>query len=72
MYFAFYAAEPPGKTGGKAGKFHGDIELRGLEAKTYRLADYANDRDYGSIKGPVSRLPVDFTGSLLLEASPAE
>src|SRR5262245_8201061 len=72
MYYAFYAAEPPGKTGGKSGKFHGEIELRGLADKTYRVVGYANGKDYGSVKGPVAKLAADFTGSLLLEASPSQ
>jgi len=72
MYYAFYAAETPGKTGGKSGKFHGEVELRGLEDKTYRVVGYANGKDYGSVKGPVARLAADFTGSLLLEASPTQ
>ena len=72
MYYAFYAAEPLGKTGGKSGKFHGEIELRGLADKTYRVVGYANGKDYGSVKGPVAKLAADFTGSLLLEASPSQ
>jgi len=72
MYYAFYASEPPGKTDGKSGKFHGEIELRGLADKTYRVVGYANGKDYGSVKGPVAKLAADFTGSLLLEASPTQ
>jgi alpha-galactosidase len=71
MYFAFYAPEPPGKTGGKSGSYHGEVELRGLEPKTYHIVDYVNNHDYGSVSGPVSKLTVDFRGSLLLEAKPA-
>jgi alpha-galactosidase len=71
MYFAFYAPEPPGKTGGKSGTYLGEVELRGLEPKTYHVVDYVNNRDYGIVKGPVAKLAVDFKGSLLLEAKPA-
>lgn len=71
MYYGFYAAEPPGKTGGKSGVFRGEIELRGLAAKPYRVVDYVNGKDYGTVTGPTVKLTADFTGSLLLEASPA-
>ena len=72
MYFAFYAAEPPGKTGGKSGTYRGEVELRGLERKSYRVVDYVDNHDYGTVSGPVAKLAVDFKGSLLLEAKPAE
>jgi hypothetical protein len=71
MYFAFYAAEPPGKTRGKSGAYRGEVELRGLERKTYRVVDYVDNHDYGMVSGPVAKLAVDFKGSLLLEAKPA-
>ena len=72
MYYAFYAPEPPGKSGGKTEVFRGQIELRGLAEKMYRVVDYVNGKDYGDAKGPVAKLSVDFTGSLLLEAVPAQ
>jgi len=71
MYFAFYAAEPPGKTGGKLGAYRGEVELRGLETKTYKVLDYVRNVDYGTVTGPIAKLKVDFKGSLLLEAAPA-
>jgi alpha-galactosidase len=71
MYFAFYAAEPPGKTGGKIGTYRGEVELRGLETKTYKVLDYVRNVDYGMVTGPIAKLKVDFKGSLLLEAAPA-
>jgi len=71
MYFAFYAVEPPGKSGGKSGTYRGEIELRGLEAKSYQVTDYVNNRNYGVVSGPVAKLAVDFSGNLLLEAKPA-
>lgn len=70
MYYAFYAPEPAGKTGGKSGTYKGEVELRGLEAKQYRAVDYINNKDYGTIQGPSAKLPADFRGSLLLEVSP--
>ena len=72
MYYAFYAPEPPGKSGGKTEVFRGQIELRGLAEKMYRVVDYVNGKDYGDVKGPVARLAADFAGSLLLEAVPAQ
>ncbi len=72
MYYAFYAAEPPGKTGGQTGKYRGAVELRGLERKAYHVVDYVNGKDYGMAEGPAAKLDVDFQGSLLLEAAPAQ
>ena len=59
MYYAFFADE-----------YDGAIELRGLENKSYKLRDYVNDKDYGSINGPTHQMNVQFTRSLLLEAVP--
>jgi len=70
MYYAFFAAEPTGKTGGKSGTYKGEIELRGLDAKQYRVLDYVNNRDYGTVQGPSARLSADFKGNLLLEVTP--
>jgi len=72
MYYAFYAAEPPGKSGGKTGVFHGSVELRGLKDQRYRVTDYVNGKDYGTVDGPTAKLAADFRGSLLLEATPAQ
>jgi alpha-galactosidase len=71
MYYAFFASEPLGKTGGKSGIYKGEIELRGLEAKQYRVLDYVNNKDYGTVQGPSAKLPADFKGNLLLEVTPA-
>ena len=77
MYYAFYAPEPPGKTGGKSGVYRGTIELRGLSAKQYRVVDYVNNKDYGTVSGPGAaganpKFSVDFRGSLLLEVTPTQ
>lgn len=69
MYYGFYAPEPPGKTGGQTGKYSGEIELRGLGNGTYRVTDYVNGKDYGTVSGPTGKLKVEFQGSLLLEAA---
>ena len=59
MYYAFFADQ-----------YDGAIELRGLENKSYKVRDYVNDKDYGSISGPTHQMNVQFTKSLLLEAVP--
>ena len=60
-YYAFYAK-----------KYHGTVELRGLQARTYRVRDYVHDRDLGAVQGPLAKLPVSFTQSLLVEVAPQE
>jgi alpha-galactosidase len=78
-YYAFYAPEPP-----KAGKnpaagkhenaapqnWHGEVELRGLPAKSFHVTDYVHHKDLGLVTGPTAKLALDFTGSILLEAAP--
>jgi alpha-galactosidase len=66
MYYAFYAPEATGKSG--VANWHGEVELRGLEARTYRITDYVNNRELGTVHGPVGKIGVDFSGSLLVEA----
>jgi alpha-galactosidase len=67
MYYAFYAPSASDKAGETA-KWSGDVELRGLGAQTYRVTNYVDGQDLGTITGPTAKLHVDFTGSLLLEA----
>ncbi|MGB2589209.1 MAG: alpha-galactosidase [Candidatus Acidiferrum sp.] len=67
MYYAFYAPTDAGK-GSTDGKWSGEVELRGLDNRTYHLTDYVAGKDYGTVTGPTAKLRVDFTGSLLLEA----
>jgi alpha-galactosidase len=59
LYYAFYADE-----------WDGPVELRGLDKKTYKLRDYVNDKDYGTVSGPTHQMNVQFTKFLLLEAVP--
>ncbi|HWB95339.1 MAG TPA: glycoside hydrolase family 36 protein [Bryobacteraceae bacterium] len=59
MYYAFYAPQ-----------FQGKVELRGLERRTYKVHDYENDRDLGTVRGPNGSMEVQFTSHLLLEAKP--
>lgn len=48
--------------------FDGKVELRGLEPKKYSLKDYVNNKDYGTIEGPVDSKSVEFDRYLLLVA----
>jgi alpha-galactosidase len=57
IYYAFFAKQ-----------HRGPVELRGLEPRRYRVTDYANGKDYGSVTGPLARLDATFEGHLLLEA----
>lgn len=60
LYYAFFAEN-----------FDGEIELRGLESgRSYRLSDYENNREYGTVQGNPPRLSVHFSHHLLLEATP--
>jgi len=58
-YYAFYADT-----------WDGVIELRGLEPETYRLVDYVNGKDFGTVTGPTAKVEAAFTQYLLLEAVP--
>jgi len=59
MYYAFFAPS-----------YDGQIELRGLEKKEYRLIDYEHNVELGTIRGPIARLPLTFTTHLLVKAEP--
>ena len=59
MYYAFYADQ-----------YSGQVELRGLEPGTYKVLDYVNNQEYGTVQGPRAAIPVTFTRFLLLQASP--
>lgn len=59
MFYAFYAKS-----------WKGQIELRGLDDRTYRVADYVNGKDYGVVHGPTAHLSAVFSKHLLLEADP--
>jgi alpha-galactosidase len=78
-YYAFYAPEPPkkGKSSSAAKhensppqNWYGEVELRGLPAKSFHVTDYVHHKDLGLVTGPTAKLVLDFTGSLLLEAAP--
>lgn len=61
MYYAFYAAD-----------YRGPVELRGLDARSYQITDYVNNRKLEVVNGPVAALDADFHGYLLVEARPVE
>jgi alpha-galactosidase len=71
MYYAFYAPPIAGdstKGMNAARHWEGEIELRGLPAKQYRVSDYVHGHDLGTVAGPNAKLKVEFTDSLLIEA----
>jgi alpha-galactosidase len=72
LYYAFYAPETKGQadTARPTTAWKGEIELRGLSAKPYRVLDYVNGKDYGTLSGPTARLNVEFRDNLLLQATP--
>lgn len=59
MYYAFYANQ-----------WNGEVELRGLENKIYKVIDYVNDKELGNVNGPVAKLKVEFKDYLLVECLP--
>jgi alpha-galactosidase len=74
MFYAFYAPaadKQAGKLKPMPLAWSGQVELRGLASKNYRVVDYVHGKDYGVVTGPVAKLNVDFTDYLLLEAVPA-
>ncbi|MGA9528286.1 MAG: alpha-galactosidase [Terriglobales bacterium] len=63
MYYAFFAS-PSG--------WKGDLELRGLMPGNYRVSDYSEAKDLGTVEAAasgVAKLPADFKDHLLLEVS---
>jgi alpha-galactosidase len=73
MYYAFYAPTPAKEQGKAAhGSWSGEVELRGLATRPYRVTDYVNQKDLGIVNGPTAKLKVDFNDHLLLEATPTQ
>ena len=76
MFYAFYAGRQgparEGKTGTgrKSREWKGPVELRGLQSRQYKVVDYVNNKDYGTVTGPDAKLDAEFNGSLLLQATP--
>lgn len=59
MYYAFFAKS-----------WNGEVELRGLQGRKYRVLDYVSGKQLGTVRGPSARLRADFKQHLLLEAQP--
>jgi alpha-galactosidase len=59
MYYAFYAPQWTGK-----------VTLRGLADRSYRVTDYVDHKELGTVHGPAASLEVKFEKHLLLEAAP--
>jgi alpha-galactosidase len=73
MYYAFYSPSytaPDKKKEAASSHWSGEVELRGLAAKTYRVTDYVHNKDLGTVTGPIAKLKVDFDNNLLLDATP--
>jgi alpha-galactosidase len=64
MYYAFFAEA--------AKPFAGEVELRGLKPGSYRVLDYVDGKDLGTVQaeaGKAPRLKTEFKEHLLLEVS---
>jgi len=59
MYYAFFAPQ-----------WSGPITLRGLSRGAYRVTDYVDGKDLGTVQGPSATLDVRFEKHLLLQAAP--
>jgi alpha-galactosidase len=65
MYYAFFTADP-------AKAWQGDLQLRGLDAGTYHVTDYADGKDLGTVQAGADKtahLKAGFKDHLLLEVS---
>ncbi len=62
IYYAFFAPQP-------SAPWKGEVELRGLQPGKYRVVDYENGKDLGTIEAQSPKLTAEFTHHLLLEVS---
>jgi alpha-galactosidase len=79
MFYAFYADNKGSKPAERrrpvteinnSGGWKGRVELRGLQTRQYKVVDYVNNKEYGTVTGPNASLNVQFRDSLLLQATP--
>ncbi len=73
MYYAFFTSnESPSLPSAStpANRWRGEVELRGLQAASYNVVDYANNRALGVVQGPTAKLKIEFADNLLLEVTP--
>ena len=61
MYYAFYASDYSGK-----------VELRGLKNSTYKIIDYENNQELGTIKNSFNDLNISFKNHFLIKAIPVD
>jgi alpha-galactosidase len=61
LYYAFYA-----------NKWSGEIELRGLENRSYQIIDYVNKRNLAKINGESAKMNFMFDKYLLIKAIPID
>lgn len=59
LYYAFYAD-----------KWQGPVELRGLANQKYKVFDYDNQVELGTVSGPVGTFSPTFSEHLLIECTP--
>jgi alpha-galactosidase len=52
------------------GPFAGQLELRGLEERRYRVADLGTGELVATVTGPLARVPFEATGIISLKATP--
>ncbi len=62
MYYAFFAPDP-------SVPWKGEVELRGLKPGKYRVVDYDQGKDLGTVDAASPKLAAEFTHHLLLEVS---
>jgi alpha-galactosidase len=70
MYYAFFAAPSAAdKHRAEPAAWSGEIELRGLAPGNYRVLDYVNGKDLGTVTAPDAKLNAGFTDHLLIEVT---
>lgn len=61
MFYALYADE-----------WNGAVEIRGLKEGSYRVRDYVNDIDIGTVNADNPKISLSFSRNLLIEAWPVK